>query len=530
MATEPFSDLRSAYSTHEKIVVSDLPELTQDVLVRTAHGAAIHATLNDDSAMFDHLPEGTHALEARSTSDEILAEEFFTVRRHQGEDPIMGFATSFGSTQQESVLSWLRRLRCTVVQVYDWMESYSKPLATTNLYRDPLGRPIERDQLEQLITGIRGSGAVAQAYAPVIAADDKFAADHPEWRLFRSDGAPQSLGDLLQIMNPGNSGWQQHWIESYGDAVDELGFNGFHLDTYGYPRVALNSVGETVSVADGYADFVGAVREARPNDVISFNQVNGVPRAFAPPTSPSFRYVEVWPPNDKWRHIEGLLQRGAGNRPVHGDTLALYPPVWGDDRNSALRTGILSEAIITVLGANTLIWGDDNGVLCHPYYVNHEQLRGQEIATVLEWHRFGLRCRDLFKGRTDTSWYELDDENASVIVLSSTKASPEPVGDALFVRVIRSDEEVVVSVLDLSGSVDGSWSSGTGPGTCTSAKVSILVDAPDKWQAEASVLGRDEGRFTSLETSVVSMREGRGVSCDIRIDGGWSVLRLATKL
>ena len=255
-----------------------------------------------------------------------------------------------------------------------------------------------------------------------------------------------------------------------------------------------------------------------------------MPRAFEPPTSPSFRYVEVWPPNDKWRHLEGLLQRSAGNRPVHGDTFALYPPVWGDDRNSALRTAILSEAIITVLGANTLIWGDDNGVLCHPYYVNHEQLRGQEIATVLEWHRFGLRCRDLFKGGTDTSWYELDDENASVIVLSSTKASPEPVGDALFVRVIRSDEEVVVSVLDLSGSVDGSWSSGTGPGTCTSAKVSILVDAPDKWRAEAAVLGRDEGRFTSLETSVVSMREGRGVSCDIRIDGGWSVLRLATKL
>src|SRR5665811_1919368 len=116
MATGPLSDLRCAYSIHEEVVISDLPQLTVDVLVRTAHGAAIHATLNDDSAMFDHLPEGTHALEARSTSDEILAEEFFSVRRHQGEDPIMGFVTSFGRTQQKSVLSWLRQLRCTVVQ------------------------------------------------------------------------------------------------------------------------------------------------------------------------------------------------------------------------------------------------------------------------------------------------------------------------------------------------------------------------------------------------------------------------------
>ncbi len=116
-------------------------------------------------------------------------------------------------------------------------------------------------------------------------------------------------------MDPANEAWQAHWIDVYGRALDALGFNGLHLDTYGYPRAALDDAGDVVSIAKGYDSFVRAVRAARPNDVLSFNQVNGVPRGFAPPAKPGFRYAEVWPPNDRWRHLEGLLERSAGSAP-----------------------------------------------------------------------------------------------------------------------------------------------------------------------------------------------------------------------
>ena len=32
----------------------------------------------------------------------------------------------------------------------------------------------------------------------------------------------------------------------------------------------------------------------------------------------------------------------------------------------------------------------------------------------MAWHRFALRCRDLFIDGEDTSWYEIDDENGAV--------------------------------------------------------------------------------------------------------------------
>src|ERR1019366_716912 len=148
----------------------------------------------------------------------------------------------------------------------------------------------------------------------------------------------------------------------------------------------------------------------------------------------------------------------------HGDTIAIYPPVWHLENDSALRTVLISHAVVTMLGANALVWGDRRGALCHPYYVNHHDLSAVDVEQVLEWHRFGLRCRDLFKAGVDTSWYELGDENAAVVVNANAPATPEPVGGALFTRVRRDQHRVAVSVLDLRGSSDGAWSSGTGPG------------------------------------------------------------------
>jgi hypothetical protein len=219
------------------------------------------------------------------------------------------------------------------------------------------------------------------------------------------------------------------------------------------------------------------------------------------------------------------LERSAGAAPVQGDTLAIYPPVWDAERSAALRTAVLSEAIVTTLGAGILVWGDDFGVLSHPYYVDHERLRDDEVDIVLEWHRFGLRCRDLFRDGVDTSWYELDDENASVTVTWSGITSPEPIGGAVYARVRRREDTVVVSVMDLSGATQGSWRHPSEAGICPAVVVTVLVDRPETWRAQAAVLGGNGGRFAPLVTHEVAHREGRALSCSVPLVGGWSVVR-----
>ena len=371
------ADLRAFYRLDEEVAVTDLPPGTERVVARpSAGGATRPAAPTGGVARIGPLRAGTYAVEARAADGRLLGEELTTVGTHAGERPVLGFATSFEEEHVAPVLDWLRALRCTVVQLYDWMATYTAPLGPATGWADPLGRPVSFRALHSLAEGIRATGAVAQAYAPVYAADPPFAAAHPELLLYRGDGEPERLGDLLQITDPGNPDWQRRFVETYGSAVERIGFDGFHLDTYGYPWAARDATGRRVDMRAAYTSFLRALRRERPTDLLSFNQVNGVPPALELPGGPGFRYVEVWPPNDRWRHFEGLLDRSraAGNAgPIGGrdgprlrGTLACYPPVWGGEREAALRTVVCTEAVATCLGASVLVFGDLRGASVTP--------------------------------------------------------------------------------------------------------------------------------------------------------------------
>ena len=265
--------------------------------------------------------------------------------------------------------------------------------------------------------------------------------------------------------------------------------------------------------------------------MVSFNQVNGVPPGLPLSSARRFRYVEVWPPNHGWRHLEGLIARGAGSAPGAGEpvVLAVYPPVWSSARADGLRTVLLTEAIATVLGAGLLVWGDRRGALRHPYYPDHERLSEAEARTALRWHRFALRHRDLFDRALDTSWSDIGDENGSVTVHGGAAPSPEPLGGTVFTRVVRRDDLVAVSLIDLTGSACGRWDSPTGPPSAGAATMDVLVDSPGDWVAEVAVPGRLGGRFRPARTRPARHREGTALRLTVPLRGGWAIVRLARR-
>jgi dextranase len=363
--------------------------------------------------------------------------------------------------------------------------------------------------------------------------------------LYEDNGEAIRFLDQIVLANPENVAWKRHFVSAYGAAADAVGFDGFHIDTYGYPRVARDAGGLSVDMRAAYEQFLTFIRSARPTDLISFNQVNGVPSAAVLPGEPGFRYCEIWPPNDAWRHFEGLLDRSSGHAGLLSPTssrgalmrgsIACYPPVWGIDtpdgpvegaaREDSLRTDLCTEAIATMLGASALVFGDKSSALCDPYYPKHADLSVTEAASVIAWRRFALRCRDLFLEGEDTSWYEIDDENGSVAVISDLPVRPEPVGKALFARVVHDTDRVAVGVLDLTGSEHGRWSESTAPGEASSVTVRILLDSPRHWKVEAAVLGGAEERFALLPALEVPHRQGRALEVQLPLVSGWSVVR-----
>jgi dextranase len=410
-----------------------------------ASGDSVEAT-HDGQWILTNMREGTYAVQAIDESGRLLGETITTVGRHAGERPVHGFATSFTDDDVTAVLGWHRALRSTVVQIYDWMANYSEPLGPSSGWNDPSNRPVSLDALRSLAEGLHSQGAVAHAYVPIYAVGHDFANEHPEMLMYEDNGAAIRFMDQIVLANPAHEGWQQHFVSSYGAAADAIGFDGFHIDTYGYPRIAFDADGNDIDMRSAYESFLRFARTSWPDVLTSFNQVNGVPSAAVLPAGPSFRYCEIWPPNDEWRHFEGLLERSSGQSgllpPANERAAALrgsiacYPPVWGIDSvggaiavvdpAASLRTVVSTEAIATMLGASALIYGDKGAALCDPYYPKHALLSADDLDEVIAWRHFALRCRDLFTSGEDTSWYEIGDENGAVSVDAPAPVLPEP--------------------------------------------------------------------------------------------------------
>lgn len=532
--------LKCFYRTDEEVAVAELPQGTAYLVARHATGRISRARCGDHAPLGPLTP-GTYVVEALSEDGRVLAGELTTVADHPGQRPVHGFATSFRPEKVGEVLAWLDRLRCTVVQIYDWMHRYSQPVGPGDQWTDFSGRQISLRALQALAAGTRSAGAVAHAYAPIYAADPAYSSARPDLLMYRGDGRPEHLFDGLQMVDPSNVDWQEHFVDVYGGAAEAIGFGGFHVDSYGFPRAARDASGTALDMRYAYASFLAFLRARRPADLISFNQVNGVPSAFSLPKGPGFRYCEIWAPNTLWRHFEGLLDRSAGTAGLHRErcgggspmrgTIACYPPVWrghsdGPGRADALRTVVLTEAIATCLGAAALMYGDRTGVLCDAYYPRHERLSPDEATTALDWHRFALRVRDLFLDGEDTSWYDIADENGAVSVSWEGTCGPEPVGGTVFARVVRSEHCVAISVLDLTGSANGSWSEPAQAGRCRGVRVRALLDDPAQWAAAVMVLGGGGDDFRAVPMQVADHREGLAGEVAVPMVAGWSVLRL----
>jgi dextranase len=543
---QKFDELRSFHPTGDDIVIYQAPVHTARVVALASSGVTLDAVYQDGWTLAGLRP-GTYAVQAMDDNDCLLGEIVTTIGEHPGERPVHGFVTSFQDEDVATVLAWHRSLRSTVVQVYDWMASYTEPLSPASGWRDPSNRPVSLDALRSLASGLRAQGSVTHASVPIYAVGHAFAKEHPEMLMYEDNGEAIRFMDQIVLANPGHEGWQQHFVTSYGDAAKAIGFDGFHIDTYGYPRVAFDADGNAIDMRTAYESFLGFARSAWPGTLTSLNQVNGVPSAAVLPPGPSFRYCEIWPPNDEWRHFEGLLDRSSGQSGLLGSavgrgtalrgSIACYPPVWGIDSvgeainvfdpAASLRTVVSTEAIATMLGASALIYGDKGAALCDPYYPKHACLSADDLDEVVAWRHFALRCRDLFMSGEDTSWYEIGDENGAVSIDATAPVRPEPIGGALFARVNSAPDLVTVGVLDLTGSENGKWSEPTTVGGINNVTVRVLVDDPDRWTSSAAVLGARDEHFVAIQSSVVAHRQGRALEVTLPLISGWSVLRLS---
>lgn len=398
------------------------------------------------------LSEGSRVV-ARTAAD-VLADPL--------ERPRYGFVCDFSTGRDvEAAGEHARRLHLNAIQFYDWMYRHAQLAPPRERFEDALGRPLSLRSVRRLVERFRAVGACSLAYAAVYAVGRD---EWPNWRdagLYKPDGRPWQLGeDFVWLVDPSDRRWLRHFRADLRGALDAGGFDGFHLDQYGWPKAALRADGAAVDLAEAFTALIGAVRRSLPGARLIFNNVNDFPTWATASTPQDAVYIEVWPPHERLDHLASLVTKARSLAPEKPVILAAYLTSFATaPEDSALAAARLTMATIFSHGGFHLLNGEDGAVLTDPYYPRHHRLSARGREVMRRWYDFVVRYGDLLfdPDAVDVTRTVTCGINEEIRVTASVPVSVDPEPGRLWVRVVQAKQGTVVHLINLAGQDDVVW-------------------------------------------------------------------------
>lgn len=355
----------------------------------------------------------------------------------------------------------IRRLHLTGIQFYDWAYRHADLLGGGDLYRDALDQPIVLETVKRLVEACHGAGADAYGYAAVYAVGSD---EWPRWQhlaLKTASGEVHQLGDFLQLLDPASDEWLEHFVADLRSAVEQIGFDGFHLDQYGYPKRAVRADGVVVDVAESFAALIDRARSVLGDTRLVFNNVNDFPTWRTAHTPQDALYVEVWPPHVSLNHLASVVRRARSEGDGKPVVIAAYQHVYdAADAAASDRATALTMATLFSHGATHLLAGEADRILVDPYYVRNHRVESSTAALLKRWYDFLVEHSEflLRPSLDDVTGSYADVYNGDLdITYAATPLSDVATAGAVWRRVTLADGRLVIHLINLEGQPDTLW-------------------------------------------------------------------------
>lgn len=455
------------------------------------------------------LPVGGYGVEL--LHDDVVARTAIEVTAGGRDRLRYGFVANYAPGKGLAAVSELvRRLHLNGIQFYDWAYRHADLLGGGDNYEDALGQVISLETVRDLVAELKAVGTASYGYAAV------YAVGNDEWdvwkrhALLRPAGEPYSLGDFLKIVDPAAKPWIAHLRNELARAVAEVGFEGFHLDQYGYPKYAATPDGAVVDVAESFASAVEEIRSELPDARLIFNNVNDFPTWRSGRLPQDVIYIEPWKPNVTLGSLARIVRRARATSHGQPIVLAAYQSIYG--RASAAeadRAAAFTMATLYSHGATQLLVGESGNVLIDPYYVRNHAAERQTLDFLSRWYDFVVEHDALLLDPAidDVTGSFVGDYNEDLDVsYAGVKVVDEPEPGAVWRRVTRTEHGLVVHLINLVGQSDVLWDevrsepSDVGAATVRFRYVrgrtpQVRVADPDKQQRLTDVPVRYDGDF-----------------------------------
>lgn len=402
------------------------------------------------------LPEGGYSVELGelATAIDIAADPRARLR--------YGFVAAFEPGKDVAGVSDLiRRLHLTGVMFYDWAWRHADLMGGGKQYDDPLGQPIALSTVRDLIDATHTAGSRALGYAAVYGVGPDEWAQWSHDGLLKADGTNWSLGDFLYVVDPAAPDWLRHFTGDLVKAATSLGFDGFHLDQYGWPKTAIRADGTLVDTAASFVAMIEGVRAALPDAHLVFNNVNDFPTRLTAKAAQDAVYIEPWAPQVTLQSLADTVTRarlyGEG-KPV---VLAAYQHVYESaPAEVADRATALTMAMLFSHGATQILAGEADRLLTDPYYVRNHVMEPSTRDLLKRWYDFLVAHDELLMPPelTEVTHSYVGSYNGDLDVRfegAEVSSTAEP--GKVWRRVVRAGSRLVVHLINLCGQVDTLW-------------------------------------------------------------------------
>ncbi|HEX7057140.1 MAG TPA: glycoside hydrolase family 66 protein [Bacilli bacterium] len=456
-----FMDELIAEKTFQLEVQSGIRQLAVPVEVRP--GEADLTGYGLDVFLYDREV----CLDTRSTAFDVVSCWNKSIR--------YGFLSHYDTADMsdETDLAWMRKLHLNAVQFYDWMYRHDNLIPPHDgEFQDLMGRTVNIDTVRHKIALCHRLGMRAIAYGAVYAASHAFHRRHPDWGLLDGNGNTHDFIGVFKIMNISpESPWHRHIIGQYRNAIEQLNFDGIHMDTYGFPKTALSRLNGVRKIERLDAHFPVLIDHSReelakskPDVGLIFNNVGNWPVDAVASSAQDAVYIEVWKPYERYHHIRELIERA--KRAGHGKPviLAAYLQPFRRKQSEhvakANYAALLLTAIIVSHGGTHLLLGENKGVLTEGYYVNHARLSDEFAEEIRRYYDFQVRYANLFYDGElkDVSMTHTDWDNVEYTFLGS-RFSSYGQGGKVWTIIREKPGLKTVALVNLRGN-DEFWNKG----------------------------------------------------------------------
>ncbi len=476
------------------------------------------------------FPEGGYSLvwsdgsDSRSSSFEVLTSPWDRVR--------YGFVAEFSDKVATSdYVNWAKKLHFTAVQFYDWAWRHEIPTTDKTHYDDPLGQEISTAKIKELISGYNGIGSTSCGYVAVYAVDLEGWTRWNQAGLYDVLGKPYQLGDdFLRILDPADPIWLEHLITQLRK-VNEFGFPGFHLDQYGYPRIAMRADGNMVDLTEQFPKMLKEIVKSLPDCKHIFNNVNDYPTWATAQTDQDATYIEVWDPHSTYGNLADLVTKARVLNPKMPVILSAYLAPFSsinsaEELAEANASFELAFASITSGGASHLIAGGDGRVLYHAYYVTNYLSSGSTLDVFQNYFDFTVAAGDLLYDptRVDVSRIDAFGVNTDIQFTSESPCSPEALPGHLWIRIYRGETGATFHIINLLDQKDSIWNT---PKAAISGAITLTISVDAAGFAnQASVGCASDGAVFELQPLEAV---GNRLETTVDIHGAWTVVNIPLK-